>query len=192
MKYPHERHGLAGQSSNHSKPVVMADFFEFVKANSQPNCCQAGSYSAQYFLPKFTRVDPPKPNEKSYELKARSSVIAEFNRAQEESGRGTCGKTTVREWLKQHRPKHALHPSTTDYFDTCKISKEKLSRNQAVQKRLRQSGSASVDELQHQQRESEREREQYESVHKAHSEHAENSRDFCRQMTKKCSEDWFG
>ena len=60
-QYPHERHGLAGKASNHSKQQVMAQFLEFVDSNSQPNGRQVGSYSAQFFfLPKFTRIAAPK------------------------------------------------------------------------------------------------------------------------------------
>lgn len=44
VQFPHERHGLAGRVSNHSKQDVLADFLEFVDANSQPNGRQAGSY----------------------------------------------------------------------------------------------------------------------------------------------------
>ena len=50
VQYPHDRHGLAGKSSNHSKQEVMAQFLEFVDANSQPYGRQAGSYSAQFFF----------------------------------------------------------------------------------------------------------------------------------------------
>ena len=57
VKFPHERHGLAGRPSNHAMPEAMTDFLEFVDANSQPNGRQAGSYRAQYFfLPKINSV----------------------------------------------------------------------------------------------------------------------------------------
>lgn len=49
----------------------MADFLEFIDNNSQPNGHQAGSYSAQFFfLPKFTRIAPPKAGEKNFNEKA--------------------------------------------------------------------------------------------------------------------------
>ena len=48
------------RTSNHAKQSVMADFLDFVDANSQPNCRPSGSYSAQFFFhPKFTRIAPP-------------------------------------------------------------------------------------------------------------------------------------
>ena len=187
VRYPHERRGLAGKQSNHSKPSVMQDFLEFVDNNSQPNGRAAGSYSAQYFLsPKFTRIDPPKANEKNYEQKARSSLVAEFNRAQEERGRDSCGKTAGREWLKQHRPKHALHPSMTDYCDTCKIKKEELSRIQAIRNRLLQSGSASVGDIENLQKQ----KESCEEEMKTHREHAQKSREYYQKTTKTCNTEW--
>ena len=126
----------------------MANFLEFVDSNSQPNGRQAGSYSAQYFFhPKFTRVAPPRIGEKNYDQKASTSIVAEFNRVQREMDRGTCGPTAASEWLKAHRPKVALHPSMTDYCDTCKNLKEELSRHQAIINRLHQSGSTSESDL---------------------------------------------
>ena len=187
VRYPHERHGLAGKQSNHAKPSVMKDFLEFIDNNSQPNGRAAGSHSAQFFLsPKFTRIDPPKANEKNSEQKSRSSLVAEFNRAQVELGRDTCGKTAGREWLKQHRPKHALHPSMTDYCDTCKIKKEELSRIQAVQNRLLQSGNASEGEIKN----LEKQKENCEEEMKEHREHAQKSREYYQKTTKACNTEW--
>ena len=92
VQFPHERHSLAGRVSNHHKEGVMADFLQFVDANSQPNGRQQGSYSAQFFFhPKFTRIAPPRAGEKNYNEKARTSIVHVFNSAQR--GRGTCGPT---------------------------------------------------------------------------------------------------
>ena len=144
VQFPHERHGLAGKESNHAKKQAMADFLDFVDINSQPNGRQAGSYSAQFFLlPKFTRIAAPREGEKKYEEKLQSSVVSQFNKAQREKGRQTCHNSAAANWLQKYRPKVALHPSMTDYCDTCKHLKEQLSRNQAVLNRLQQSGSAS-------------------------------------------------
>ena len=113
VKFSYERHGLAGHPSNHSKLDVMADFLEFVDLNSRPNGSHAGSYNAQFFIPKFSRIAPPRPGE-NYHHKVKASVVSEFNRAQMERGRSTCGPTAASEWLDKHRPKAALHPSMTD------------------------------------------------------------------------------
>lgn len=70
VQYPHERHGLAGKTSNHAKQEVMKRFLSFVDMNSQPNGRQASSYSAQFFfLPKFTRIITPREGEKNYDQK---------------------------------------------------------------------------------------------------------------------------
>ena len=73
-------------------------------------------------------------------------MVCEFNRAQTDNGRLTCGSTAALDWLKKHCPKVAIHPSMTDYCDTCKELKEQLSRNQAILNRSNQSGSTSVDD----------------------------------------------
>ena len=44
-----------------------------------------GAIVPNYFLPKFTRIDPPKNGEPNYGEKERSSLLSEFNRAQRES-----------------------------------------------------------------------------------------------------------
>ena len=187
VQYPHDRHGLAGKSSNHSKQEVMSQFLEFVDANSQTNGRQAGSYSAQFFfLPKFTRVATPKNGEKSYDEKSRSSVVSEFNRSQRENGRQTCGSTAAREWLQIHRPKTALHPSMTDYCDTCKHLKEQISRNQAITNRLQQSGSASKAEVRALQS-SKTDLEKELSDHKST---ATKAREYYKASTDKCRQEW--
>ena len=130
------------------KQEVMSEFLDFVDANSQPNGRQAGSYSAQFFfLPKFTRIATPREGEKNYDEKSKSSVVTEFNRVQRENGRQTSASTAAIECMKKHRSKVAIHPSMTDYCDTCKYLKEQLSRNQAILNRQQQSGSTPEAEL---------------------------------------------
>lgn len=187
VQYPHDRHGLAGKVSNHSKQVVMSEFLDFVDANSQPNGRQAGSYSAQFFfLPKFTRVATPRAGEKNYEEKSKSSVVAEFNRVQREKEQQTCGSTAAVEWLKKHRPKVAFHPSMTDYCDTCKYLKEQLSRNQAILNRQQQSGSTSEAEL----RALESAKRNLEEDLKQHKETATKAREYYKAATEKCKSQW--
>ena len=160
---------------------------EFVDANSQPNGRQAGSYSAQFFFhPKFTRIAPPKQGEKNYDEKARGSLLYEFNRVQREQRKGTCGPTAASEWLKKHRPKVALHPSMTDYCDTCKNLKEELSRVQAVTNRLQQSGNASEREL----RAQEERHHQLEEELKKHKEDATKAREYYKDTVDKCKSNW--
>ena len=187
VKYPYERHGLAGQPSNRSKLAVRSAFLTFVDANSHPNGCQAGSYSPQFFfIPKFTRIDPPKPGEKDFDVKAKSSVVWTFNHTQEETGGGTCSAFAARDWLKNDRPKVALHPHKSDYCDTCKYLKEELSRQQAILKRLSQSGSAKEEELRDVQAKITATEEEFHS----HKVEANAARDHYNQMIKKCKTQW--
>ena len=142
VQYLHNHHGLAGKVSNHSKSDVMSECFDFVDANSQPNGRRAGSYSAQFFLPKFTLVATPRVGEKNFDKKSKSSVVAEFNTECRERRVDKPVAPLLRfEWLKKHRPNVALHPSMTDYCDTCKYLKEQLSRNQAILNRYQRSES---------------------------------------------------
>ena len=43
-------------------------------------------------------------------------LVNEFNCAQEREGRSTAGAYAIRQWLKQHRLKVALHPHKVDYI----------------------------------------------------------------------------
>ena len=187
VKYPHERHRLAGQPSNRSKPAVRSAFLTFVDANSHPNGRQAGSYSPQFFfIPKFTRIDPPKPGERDFDVKARSSVVWTFNHSQEETGGSTCSAFAAREWLKSDRPKVALHPHKSDYCDTCKYLKEEVSRQQAILKRLSQSGSAEEQKLKDVEAKIKATEEELHS----HKVEANATRDYYNQMIKKCKTEW--
>lgn len=165
----------------------MEDFIQFVDANSQPNGRQSDSYSAQFFfLPKFSRIASPRVGEKNYAEKARASVVSEFNKVQTEMGKDTCGPTAAREWLKKHRSKVALHPSMTDYCDTCKHLKEELSRVQAIYNRLQQSGNATESEL----KTHEESKHHLEEEITQHKEVATKSRDYYKTSVDKCKHDW--
>ena len=165
----------------------MSDFLKFVDDNSQPNGRQSGSYSAQFFFhPKFSRIAPPREGEKNFSEKVHTSVVSEFNRAQREMGRGTCGPTAASEWLKKHRPKVALHPSMTDYCDTCKHLKEEVSRVQAVMNRLKQSGNANESEL----RMHENTKHHLEEQIRQHKEAATKSREYYKTCQEKCKTSW--
>ena len=103
VRYPHEQHRLRGKASNCAKTDVLNDFLEFVDNNSTPNGCWADSRCPTfYFLPKFRRIEPPKPDEKDFDEKVSCCLVNEFNRAQEREGRSTAGAYAIRQWLKQH------------------------------------------------------------------------------------------
>ena len=105
---------------------------------------------------------------------------------QREKGRQTCGSTAAREWLHQHRPKTALHPSMTDYCDTCKYLKEQLSRQQAILNRLQQSGSALETEV----KAIETTKADLEEELKQHKITATKARDFYKNTTDRCRQQW--
>lgn len=61
VRYPFERHGLAGKVSNNAKTDTKDKFLEFVDTNSQPNSCRLDSCNrTHYFLPKFTTISARK------------------------------------------------------------------------------------------------------------------------------------
>ncbi len=137
VKYPHYSHGLCGKSSNHAKVGAKEAFLKFVDNNSQPNGRCVGSY---FFLPQFTRIDPPRRGEKGFEEKEKSSLVEQFNRVQKQIGETTISGMTARKWLLEERPKWALCPSMTDYCDHCKEFREKISCIRATINRKTQSG----------------------------------------------------
>ena len=148
IRYPHEQHGLCGKASNRAKTSVMNDFLKFVDNNSTPNGRQADSRCPTfYFLPKFRRIEPPKASEKDHDEKLSCCLVSEFNRAQESEGKDKAGSYVIRQWLKQQRPKVAIHPHKVDFCDTCKRLEIELSRLRQIIKRLRQSGSAIGDDI---------------------------------------------
>ena len=166
---------------------VMSDFLTFVNANSQPNSRREGSYSAQFFFHlKFSRIAPPRQGEKNFDDKAHTSLVAEFNWVQRELGKGTCGPTAASEWLKKHRPKVTLHPSMTDYCDTCKNLKEELCRTQAISNRLHQSGSAAEADL----RAHRDHKVKLEEEMRQHKEDATKAREYYRECVDKCKKNW--
>ena len=156
--------------------------------NSRPNRHQSGSSNAQYyFLPKFTRIDPPKSGEPNYSEKERSSLVSEFNRAQREQGKPEVkSESTVRNWLKKHRPKHALCPHMTDDCDTCKELDVKCKSLQATKKPLVESRSAQRNEIQ----QIETNIKKIETEKKVHKEDAFKAREFHHTMMERCRSVW--
>ena len=97
VKYPHEKYGLSGKTSNQAKTALLERFLQFVDANSQPNGRSSDSYGPQfYFISKFTRIVPPKKNDEHYNDVAKRSVISVFNTMQQHDGKDTVGDSTAR------------------------------------------------------------------------------------------------
>ena len=119
-----------------------------------PNGRTSESYGHNhYFNIKFQRIDPLKVNEKDYEQKLKSSVVAEFNRAQQALGKETISAFTFREWLTKHFEKErsikiGICPHMTDYCDTCKqLMKVEIQRSRTIIRRMRESGNANPSTL---------------------------------------------
>ena len=53
VKYPHERHGLAGKPSNKSKPAMRDAFLQFVDNNSHPNAGKQVATALSFIYPQI-------------------------------------------------------------------------------------------------------------------------------------------
>lgn len=187
VRYPHERHGLAGRTSNQAKTSVKADFLDFVDINSQPNGRREDSTSStHYFLPIFKTIQMPKKGVHHYNQRIEESVVGVFNRVQGERGRGTCSNGSVSAWLKAERPKLSIYPHKADYCDTCARLKETISGIQTSLKRKRHTGSVEEEE----QRKLESDIRTTEDTLAMHKEQAAKSRDFYNEMTARCKQQW--
>lgn len=65
VRYPHERHGGAGKTSNSAKSSVLADFLVFVDSNNPPNG-RSEHGPTRYFISQFTPIQTPKPSVHNY------------------------------------------------------------------------------------------------------------------------------
>lgn len=130
VRYPHQKHGNALKKSHSAKTDK---FLEFVDINTQPNGRSADSSGpTHYFLPKFTTIQAPKPGVSHYAERLARSVVGEFNRAQQDSGEGTCSNGSSHNWLKTNRPKVGIFPHQEDYCDTCSRRKAEIHTKQTT------------------------------------------------------------
>ena len=59
VRFPHERHGNGGKTSNHAKTTVKNDFLQFVDNNTQPDGRSADSSGPTfYFTPSSQQFKP--------------------------------------------------------------------------------------------------------------------------------------
>ena len=187
VRYPHERHGLAGKTSNAAKQDVMGYFLGFVDAISQPNGRSVDSYGpTSYFLSKFTTIQMPKKSVPNYEDRLKRSVVGEFNHIQREASREECSNGSASNWLHKHRPKVAICPHKLDYCDSCARLKEKMRANRATLNRLQQSGSSSSEQLQSLEMQIEASRQELET----HKQEAAKSHEYYKEMVDRCSKQW--
>ena len=96
VRYPHEKHGLAGKVSNNAKLTTKQAFLKFVDNNSQGNGRRLDSRNpTHYFPPKFKTISEPKRNACGYNEKVQTSLVCEFNRTQREAGLDTISSQTA-------------------------------------------------------------------------------------------------
>ena len=187
VRTPHSRHGNSGKVSNSAKTCVMNDFLEFVDVNSQPNGRSADSTGPTfYFLPNFSTIQIPKAGIANYEERARRSVVGEFNRSQREAGKGECSNASSHNWLKKHRPKHAICPHQEDYCDTCAEMKTKISSQQTTINRKKQSSDTLPDDLKHLEDELSGMKHSLE----IHRKEAKGAHDYYQEVTVQCADEW--
>ena len=89
----------------------------------------------------------PKTGISHYEERKSRSVVGEFNRTQQESGKGTCSNGTSHNWLKADRPKLSICPHQEDYCDTCCKHNNEIHAKETTIDRLRQSSNADPDDI---------------------------------------------
>ena len=143
--------------------------------NTFPNGRSESSHGClSYFSSNFHRIDPPRLSEKDYNKKMKSSVVAEFNRAQSAIGHQTMGASTFRRHLQKLFPSVGICPHKEDYCDTCRSNEIKLKRSTYILRKIKESGNAKEEEV----------RQLEEEVA------AKQARDFFNKMTERCKEDW--
>lgn len=187
LRYPHEKHGNAFNPSHSAKTSTMEDFLQFVDMNSQPNGRSADSTGPTvYFLPKFTTIQAPKAGVGHYEERLSRSVVGEFNRIQQESGKSGCSNGSSHNWLKAHRPKVAICPHQEDYCDTCSRKKTDISGKQTSINRLLQSGNADPEEIKKIEDEMASLKDDLES----HRQEAQKSHEYYVEVSTRCTTEW--
>ena len=155
--------------------------------NSQPNGRSADSTSAtHFFLPKFQTIQTPKVSVANYTERLQHSIVGKFNRAQKDMDRSTISNFSASIWLMQEKPKVPIYPHKLDYCDFCAKKKELIQSKQTTLNRIRQTGSAELD----QQKSLEDELTLLNTENQTHCEHDRKSHEFYIEMTSRCKWDW--
>ena len=139
-----------------------------------------------YFQSHYTRIDPPAKTEKDYNKKMQVSVVAAFNRAQEETGGKTMAASTFRKHLEKNFPRVSICPHKEDFCDTCKALDIDMKRTTFIIRKIKESGNTSEDQLRLRE-------EELKSLRKQHQDHlldAKLARTFHNNMVARCKEQW--
>jgi len=142
------RHGLEGRSSNRALPPEVVDHFKgFVTANSYPNGRRPDdSHKALFFFnAEFSAVE----RHGTAEVTGRGVTLLDaFNAAQAATGGTRISGTTMRTWLREFFPLHAIRPHATDYCDTCAELQTATRSARKSLERYKAGGSTEADALQ--------------------------------------------
>ena len=115
--------------------------------------------------------------------KMRTSVVAEFNRAQTELDRKTMEASTFRRHLEEHFPRISICPHKEDYCDKCKVLGTDMSRCRFVIRKITESGNSSSEKLQPHK--------ELAALTKPQQEHLQDvklAKDFYNKMVARCKE----
>ena len=187
VRFPHQKHVLAGKTSNSAKQDVLDNFMTFVDAKSQPNGRAADSSGpTSYLLPNFSTIQTPKNGVSNYQERCKRSVVGAFTTAQEECGKSGCSNGTASNWLHKYRPKVAICPHKLDYCDTCAKKNEEIHAKQTTINRLKQTGKASSEDIQS----IEDEIKGVKTSLEEHKQTAARSHQYHKEMVERCEKQW--
>ena len=187
VRYPYQRHGCAGKPSHSSKQGVREDALAFVDANIQPNGRSADSFGrTHYFVSTFTTIQTPKKDVAHYSERLTHSVVGEFNRTQQQSGKHTCSNGSASNWFRQYRPKVAICPHKLDYCDTCAYFNKEIHAKQTTLNRLQHTSSTDDEELKCLKESVEN----LQSDLEAHKLIAQKSHKYYIEMVNRCATQW--
>jgi len=122
-------------------------FKGFVTANSYPNGRRpAGNHKALFF---FNAKRSAVERHATAEVTGRGVTLLDaFNAAQAATGGTRINGTTMRTWLREFFPLHAIRPHTTDYCATCAELQTATRSARKSLERYKAGGSTEADALQ--------------------------------------------
>ena len=93
------------------------------------------------------RFKTPKKDVAHYSEQLTHSVVGEFNRTQQQSGKQTCSNGSTSNWLKQYDQKLLSVCISLSYCDTRARFNEEIRAKQTTFNRLQHTGSTDDEEL---------------------------------------------
>ena len=131
-------------------------------------------------------IQMPKPSIPHFVERKRRSVVGEFNRVQQESGKGQCSNGSSHNWLKGYRPKVAISPHQEDYCDTCAKKKEAIRAKQTTINCLKAAAASEESEM----KKLDDEVKSLQQSLEDHRQEAQAAHEYFNDVTKKCEGNW--